>query len=814
MIFNGNFFIMQRIQEYLSTKLNSEQTKAALHIDTSSLILAGAGSGKTRTLTYKIAYLMFGKNVKIDKILAVTFTNKAANEMKERLVSLADEFETEWLSNNIDDSKNKNNDNSQKDDIDEFMDIIAQAHNSGNKKKYGIHDFKWIWTFHSVFLKILKEDIDKLETWNGNKIWISKEDWLGLEVWKDNKKSLYNKNFGILDTNDTNSVVNDILKRLNLKDVFKTNEVKWFISKQKNLGLNPKAFEKIVNGNYDESMYRIYKEYQLALEKSNSVDFDDLLMLVYNLFKQNLDVLEKWQNKFDYIMVDEAQDTNRIQFELMKMMSWEGGNITLIWDDYQSIYWWRGALMENFLNVKNYRPDIVMYKLQINYRSRPHIVQAGNAVIKNNQRQYEKDVSAFRNWEGKITCFVHNTEMDEASNIVQLLTKMKGEKFKSWSEVAILYRMNGQSSPFEQILIQEWIPYKIQWAFKFFERKEVKDVISYLKYIVNPQDSVSLNRIINLPNRKVGKTSIDNVNDFAVNNGMNTHEVLTNIESLDIKVSAQAKSWIKEFNKIIKDLKEFLIKWKPSDMINKLISAIKYKAHILKEEWDNQEKANERLENIWQLINMWEKYNFDDEILKQRILEERTDWNDVILGIDLLRAFLEEITLLSDTMNKSDDELDAIKLMTVHSSKGLEFPFVFVVGLEDNIFPLSSALLESHLLEEERRLMYVAITRAEDHIFLSYANSRMHRWQTVMNNPSRFIEEIPSELLKTYDFSGMSNSENSPESNHNIDEGDAVKHKLFGTWYVLEIWGNTAIVRFHNPKFGVRKIECKFLDLM
>ncbi len=806
---------MSKIQDYLKTKLNEEQTNAALHIDTSSLILAGAGSGKTRTLTYKIAYLMFGKWINIDKILAVTFTNKAANEMKERLVSLADEFDKEWLAGSTwDSSSSYSPQEGAKDDVDEFLDIIAEAHNTKETRKYGIHDFKWIGTFHSIFLKILKEDIDKLDTWNGNKWWISKENWLDLEVWKSQKKSLYNKSFGILDVNDTSSVVNEVLKRLNLKDVFKTNEVKWFISKQKNLGLNPKTFEKMVNWNYDESMYRIYKEYQLELEKANSVDFDDLLMLVYNLFKQNPEVLEKWQKKFQYIMVDEAQDTNWIQFELMKMISGKWGNITLIWDDYQSIYGRRGALMENFLNVKQYWPDIVMYKLQVNYRSRPHIVEAGNAVIKNNQKQYEKDVSAHRDWDWKITCFVHNTERDEASNIVQLIEKMKGEKFKSWSDVAILYRTNAQSSPFEQILIQEWIPYKIWGAYKFFERMEVKDMISYLKYIINPQDSVSLKRVINLPNRKVWKTSIDNINEFALNNGMNMHEVITNLDSLDINVSGQAKTWIKEFNTIISDLKKFLVKWEPADLLTKMLSAIKYKSYMLKEEWGNQEKADERLDNIWQLINMAERYSFDDELLRQRILDDKWDWSNVILWEDLLRAFMEEITLLSDTMNQNDAELEAVKLMTVHSSKGLEFPFVFIVWLEDNVFPLSGALMEPHLLEEERRLMYVAITRAEDHVFLSYADSRMTWGQTKMNPPSRFIDEIPKELLKTYDFTGALWWWDSKEPTHNINESDTVKHKLFGTGYVLEVWKNMAVVRFHNPKFWVRKIECKFLDIM
>lgn len=377
------------------------------------------------------------------------------------------------------DSNESHNDESE----DDLMDFISAMETSKPKAFHTFqlqqHQLKWIGTFHSIFLKILKEDIDKL----------------GMK---------YNKNFGILDSGDTQALVRDILKRLNLQDVFKPQEARAVISKQKNTGVTPADFLKGVDSDYDQTMGKVYEEYQKQLETTNSLDFDDLLLLPYLLFKTSPETLQKWQNHFDYILVDEAQDTNRIQFELMKMMTGGGANITLIGDDFQSIYGRRGALMENFLNVKSYRPDIQMFKLQMNYRSKPHIVAAGNAVIKNNLNQYEKNIVAHREGNDKITIFSHNTDIDEAANTVELIKKMKhGGKLNSRGQVAILYRTNSQSGPFEQILLQEGIPYKIQGAFKFFERKEIKDVLAYLKYFINPQDNVSLKRIINTPNRKI-----------------------------------------------------------------------------------------------------------------------------------------------------------------------------------------------------------------------------------------------------------------------------------------------------------------------
>ncbi len=752
------------IQEYLASKLNEEQCKAALHTATSSLILAWAWSGKTRTLTYKIAYLMFGLGIKPGNILAVTFTNKAANELKERLIELSGEFSNLnlWTTHEINSNEVWWN------SIDDFLAFVESNSQSKWNQSYWVNDFKWIWTFHSIFLKILKEDIENLEM-------------------------KYNKNFSIIDADDSEKVIKDLLKKYNLDEVLKPKEVKWFISKSKNEWFDAKMYESKIESQYDQNMWKIYTEYQKELEISNMLDFDDLLLLPYLLFRKRPEILWKWQRKFLYIMVDEAQDTNRIQFELMKMMSGNDGNITMIWDDYQSIYGWRWALMENFLNVKKYWPDMEMFKLQTNYRSRPYIVQAWNAVIKKNLKQYDKNVESFREENGKITIFGNNTEMDEAANLIDLISKMKSSgKIESRWDVAILYRTNAQSSPFEQVLVQEWIPYKIYWAFKFFDRKEVKDILAYMKYLANPNDSISLKRIINVPWRSIWKTTLDKLEEYAATNWYSLNQVIENIDSIPEKVTPQAKKWILEFMTVIHEITDNRDQYSPADAMEKIVKWIKYRAYLVKEH-GSEEIADEKYENIWQLINLASKY-----------VEK---WQDAI------RQFMEEITLLTDVATDNEWNMDAIKLMTAHSSKWLEFPVVFIAWLEDNVFPLTNAMMEPDLLEEERRLMYVAITRAKDHLFMSFANSRMTWWQTRSNPESRFIAEIPLELVKRYDLWSGSMWEwwVKQEEHYDISEWHVVNHKLFGNWYVLEIWNNLAIVKFYNPKFWVRKIELRFL---
>lgn len=768
-----------QLKEYIASNLNEEQTAAALHTDTSALIIAWAWSWKTRVLTYKIAYLIWWKKVPVERILWVTFTNKAANEMKERLVKLWEDIAAQEFS----DEKEKPQDTQWSDDLQDFINSMESTKKSKNFT-LDPRRLKWIWTFHSIFLKILKDDIELL--------------WMK-----------YNKNFWILDADDSSKVIRDIIKRLNVQDLFKPQEVKWFISTQKNNWRTSADFLLRAWSAQEQNMWKVYQEYEKELEKSNSLDFDDLLLLPYLLFKKDQKVLTKRQNSFDYILVDEAQDTNWIQFELMKMLSWSWANITLIWDDFQSIYWWRWALMENFLNVKHYWNDIKMFKLQTNYRSKAHIVAAWNSVIKNNKNQYEKDIVANRPWDDKITVFTHNTDTDEAANIIELIKQMKDKnKLKSWWQVAILYRTNSQSQNFESLFIQEWIPYKIYWAFKFFERKEIKDILAFLKVINNPFDSVSLKRIINIPNRKIWATSIERLENYASEMWVSFYEVLSfvaeiwdskTLESENwLKLMPAAINWILDLINLIKELQTAVKELNPADLINVILSKVHYKEYLVKEEWSDN-LAEEKYDNVWQLINMASKYEFWMSNQNEEVVNS---WED------LLRWFLEEVTLMVDTIENFDENSDTVKLMTIHSSKWLEFPVVFIVWVEENVFPLSSSVLDPKVLEEERRLMYVAITRAKDILFISHANSRMTWWQVRLNPVSRFLQEIPNELLKFYDLTNSS----WPTQKSSITEWATVRHKLFWTWYVLEIWNDLWIVKFHNPKFGLRKVELRFLE--
>ena len=769
-----------QLKDYIASNLNEEQTAAALYTDTSALIIAGAWSWKTRVLTYKIAYLIWWKHIPVERILWVTFTNKAANEMKERLVKLWDDI----VAQDFTEENKKEEAKWWDDDLQDFINAMQSWSKFNSKFTLDPRRLKWIWTFHSIFLKILKEDIESL--------------------WKK-----YNKNFWILDADDSSKIIKDIIKRLNVQDLFKPQEVKWFISTQKNNWRTSEDFLLRAWSAQEQNMGRVYQEYEKELEKSNSLDFDDLLLLPYLLFKKDEKILKKRQNAFDYILVDEAQDTNWIQFELMRMLSWSWANITLIWDDFQSIYWWRWAIMENFLNVKHYWNDIKMFKLQTNYRSKAHIVAAWNSVIKNNKNQYEKNIVAHREWSDKITVFTHNTDTDEAANIIELIKQMKEkDKLKTWWQVAILYRTNSQSQNFESLFIQEWIPYKIYWAFKFFERKEIKDILAFLKVVNNPFDSVSLKRIINIPNRKIWATSIERLENSASDMWISLYEVLSfvaefwdnkTLESESwIKLMPAAVSWIVDLIKFIKELQTAVKELNPADLINVILSKVHYKEYLVKEEWSDQ-LAEEKYDNVGQLINMASKYEFWMSNQNEEIVNS---WED------LLRWFLEEVTLMVDTIENSDENSDAVKLMTIHSSKWLEFPVVFIVWVEENVFPLSSSALDPKVLEEERRLMYVAITRAKDVLFISHANSRMTWWQVKLNPVSRFLQEIPNDLLKFYDLTNSS----WPTQKSSITEWSTVRHKLFGTWYVLEVWNDLGIVKFHNPKFWLRKIELRFLE--
>lgn len=751
------------IRTYIASKLNEQQTNAALYTDSSSLIIAWAWSGKTRTLTYKIAYLIFEQKIDPRRILAVTFTNKAANEMKERIKEIATTIQSQPLSNEGEQKKEAI------DDFDSLLSWVVEksqtetAHINVN----GRDTFKRIWTFHSNFLKILREDIEKIERW-------------------------YTTWFTVYDASEAQSVLKDTIKQLNLKDVLERKDVWRKISSLKSTWILPDRYRHILEDEADELVAKVYERYQKTLQTSNCLDFDDLLLLVYTLFKKLPDVLQKWRDYFVYVMVDEAQDTNHIQFEIMRMLTENGWNITFIGDDFQSIYKRRGALMENFLHLDRRRPDIEIFKLEINYRSLPHIVDAWNAIIAWNTKQYKKDITANRTGSDTIKVFEFGNESEEAISIIWLMQKMKeDQKWSRW-DFAILYRTNAQSQPFEQILVNEWIPYKIRWWFKFFDRKEIKDVISYCKYFMNPRDNVSLKRIINTPARKIGATSVQKLEDYSIMNNISLTDIVTQIDSLPTWITKAATTNIKQFATMIKFIWSALDESTPAKLIQQIVSTIKYKDYLI--HVDGKEKGKERFENIGQLVTMATTSNPDKET-----------W------LEALETFLENVSLMTDIEENQDNSTDVVKLMSVHTSKGLEFKAVFVVGLEDSLFPLAKAKFDTDEMEEERRLMYVAVTRAEERLFLSHTQTRFVRWQQKYNVPSRFIDEIPSELLKIYTFGESSTRE---PARPNVEEWDYVLHKLFGEGEVIEMRWTTALVKFENARFGMRKLDSKFLEVI
>lgn len=765
------------MKNYFKKVLNSQQYEAVKHIEWASLILAWAWAGKTRTLTYKIVYMNY-MWISPSNILAVTFTNKAAYEMKERLIELTDQ-----ISKMQDESLNmKNEDNNfnsnwawLKDDEVDFDDIISEEeyiqdadidtylqeydNQTWFKKIQENINYNWIWTFHSIFLKILKQDIQEL-----NDIFNTK----------------YDKNFNIYDEADTLKIIGWILKDLWIKDTFTPKEIKWRISNLKNKWLTSKEAEYYNYDDNDEIIVKVYKRYEKYMREQNILDFDDLILLPYLLFKNNENILKKRQNKFKYILIDEAQDTNKIQFELIHMLSTSYGNITLIWDDFQSIYGWRWAVIDEFLNAKKYWPNLKIFKLETNYRSRKTIVDAWNAIIANNKNQYKKNIKSFTEKESKIRIISFPSDTDEALQVVELIKKLHA-KWKKWSDFALIYRTNAQSEPFEKVLLTEGIPYRVQGAFKFYERKEVKDILSYVKYIVNPQDGLSLSRIINTPWRKIWQTTVNKLLEQSSLEGVSLHYMIQNIEHTPL--NASIKNSIKWFNNLINYIKQQIKNKKPSESIKIIVKAIKYEEYLQKQYL--KEDARERMENVWQLMNI--AINFSAK------------WEE------WLRHFIDEVSLFTDLEDTNQEELDQVQLMTVHSSKWLEFDTVFLTGLEENIFPLSKARLNPKELEEERRLMYVGVTRAKNNLFLTYAESRKQYWNLKYNLVSRFVNEIPQELT-TFLSSKFSVSSNIT----NFQIHDKVKHKLFGVWEVMEVFQDKVIVRFYGS--WIKQILSRMLE--
>ena len=632
--------------------LNKEQYEAAVTVEGPLLILAGAGSGKTRVLTYRIANLIKNLDVYPSQILAITFTNKAAKEMKERVKNI----------------------------------VGNEAENM------------WISTFHSTCVKILRREIEKLG---------------------------YNKNFAIYDSYDQKTLMKECIKELNINE--KDIDDKQIINKigeQKDNLISPEQFKRENEGNYrTNKIADVYLLYQKKLKSNNALDFDDLIYKTVELFRKNPDVLEFYQRKFKYIMVDEYQDTNKCQYELTRLLAAAHRNICVVGDDDQCIYAWRGADIRNILDFEKDYPDAKVVKLEQNYRSTPNILYAANGVIKNNSERKNKSLRPYNeNSMGEsVKIYRASSDIDEAQFICSEIKKMRDDENKSYNEMSILYRTNAQSRIFEEVFIRNKIPYKIVGGLRFYDRKEIKDIMGYLRLINNPLDDISLKRIINVPKRGIGDTTVEKLQEFAVDMDECMYSVLLDAENIGLSSRAVAS-----INKFVGLINSFIRK-KDEVSVSKLIQEILQTTGYI----DELQKSNDiedltRLENLKELVSAAVDFESGSE--------EKS-----------LSAFLEQVTLVSDVDNYSED-VDAIVLMTVHSAKGLEFDVVFMAGMENGIFPGAQSISNPAEMEESRRLCYVGITRAKERLYMTSASSRRVFGRFVNYPESDFIREIPMNL--------------------------------------------------------------------
>jgi len=658
--------------------LNDKQYEAVINTEGPNLIIAGAGSGKTKVLTHKIAYLLGEKAVKPWQILSITFTNKAANEMKTRIENLVGEVANEM----------------------------------------------WIGTFHSICVRILRRFIDRIG---------------------------YETSFIIFDTSDQKTLVKQCLRELNIDDkLFTDRSVLSEISNAKNEMLTPEQYLARANGEYrKEKIAEVYARYQKKLKENNAIDFDDIINFTINVLTENPDVLEYYSEKFKYVLVDEYQDTNKAQFTLITLLAARHGNITVVGDNDQGIYSFRGADISNILNFEKDFPGTKIIKLEQNYRSTKNILNAANAVIKNNSKKYEKSLWTEKE-EGKLPELqICDNEYEEARFVAEQIEHIKREEYYKYSDFAVLYRMNTQSRSIEEILVREGIPYKIVGGHKFYERKEIKDIIAYLRLIQNTSDNLSLQRIINEPKRGIGKTSLEKIESLATANGISMYEVIKKSAEFGLnKVFANSR----EFIEVIEDLKSKKDTILISELVKETLNRTGYTKAL---ELENSTQAENRIENLEEFLTVAMEY--EEEAAESSLPE-----------------FLESITLTSDVDNLEESD-EAVTLMTLHSAKGLEFPVVFLVGMEDGIFPSYKSIGEQRELEEERRLCYVGLTRAEEILYLTCAKQRTMFGSTSCNKISRFIEEIPEDLLEGRDQINKNNRYEQKETTYDWEYGPVKK---------------------------------------
>ncbi|MBS5581727.1 MAG: DNA helicase PcrA [Megasphaera sp.] len=723
--------------------LNERQKEAVLHTEGPLLVTAGAGSGKTKVLTCRIAHIL-DTGIPPYRILAITFTNKAAREMQERVQNL----------------------------------VGADAEKI------------WLSTFHSFCAKLLRFEIDGFKG--------------------------YTRNFTIYDSQDQLTLVKNCLKEINLDDKqFPPRSVLSAISNAKNALQDADAYGSLAGGFYEQQVAQVYSLYEQKLKENNAMDFDDLLLLAVQLLQENDEIREKYQNRFQYILVDEYQDTNHAQYLLTKILAAKWKNICVVGDADQSIYAWRGADIRNIVDFQKDYPHAVTIKLEQNYRSTKTILHAANAVIEHNASRPEKNLWTENPTGHKIIHYHAQTEHDEAEYVAGVISNRHSIENEPYGDMAILFRTNSQSRVLEEMLMRYTIPYTMVGGTKFYDRKEIKDVIAYLRILYNPDDSLSLMRIINVPKRNLGTTTMEHLTDYAEERGISLFEALSSTEELP--VTKRAKTALEEFVVMIFDLLGHLEEWDVQTLMEEVLKRTGYGA-MLEAEAAKDPQGQSRKENVGEFLSVAKDY-----------VDSNPDGN--------LQDFLENVALVSD-VDEFEEEESKVTLMTLHAAKGLEFPIVFLVGMDEGLFPHSRTLLDESQIEEERRLAYVGITRAERQLYVTNASTRTMYGRISAYLPSRFLDEIPQDLVEDYKrrSSMPDRSQGQVPSQQRLSilskpiatnlpkkrpvdsswkAGDKVRHKLWGVGTVLEVIGSgeNMQLRLQFPTKGTRQVVVKFAPL-
>lgn len=698
--------------------LNEAQQDAVKCIDGPLLILAGAGSGKTRVITHRIAYLMNEKRVAPWEILALTFTNKAAQEMRTRLELLVGETRGMWVA-----------------------------------------------TFHSASVRILREHADALEL---------------------------SPSFVIYDSLDQLTLVKNIMKDLGMDDTrFKPRAVQSAISRAKNEMNDADAYDEQADNFYTRTIARIFNAYEKRLKQNNAVDFDDLLLFIVRLFREHPDILSRYQDKFRYILVDEYQDTNKVQYEIVRLLAGVHRNLCVVGDDDQSIYQFRGADVRNILDFERDWPEAEVVKLEENYRSTANILEAAHHVVKHNTGRKHKKLWTRQEAGDPVIVHVAGDEYQEARYIASEIRSLSDQ----YDQFAVLYRTNAQSRAIEDAMVRDNIPYQMVGGVRFWERKEVKDLVSYLRVIDNPADDISLMRIINVPRRGIGAASVQRLRDLSAERNITFFEALRNADDAGLGTAIRKKAT--DFA----DLLESLIKMRESLEVDELCEQTLTKSGYLEElRAEGSEQAQSRAENLREFITVAQQYAGKEG-------EEKT-----------LTAFLTELALISDLDSLAEDDTPRVILMTLHSAKGLEFPVVFLAGMEEGLFPHMRSFDTADGIEEERRLCYVGITRAERRIYLTLAQRRNIFGQSMQNLPSRFLAEIPDSVLsKTEEAALAAGNVSIPAgAGETMVVGDHVEHGKWGAGEVRAVDvlsdGDT-VLTIHFPDLGLKKVIARYAPL-